>query len=186
MDTRWNLGVPPCLDVSQWQNRVMEGSFSTDEVVPEDSEQLDQLDQVDTLIDRGVNDPLDEGWIAPDHWSAAQGFGNTATEQREGETLEMRISQEEPEVVRRHEDWNPDHEKREVGRQRAGRLVDAKLGEDGVDTEKDEVGVDVGFAGGAASAEEAAMHIYDPDHDDPDEEWDGEEWDEPVASEVAR
>ncbi|MGJ6979576.1 DUF5709 domain-containing protein [Aestuariimicrobium soli] len=160
----------------------MEGSFETDELVPDDSEQLDQLDQADTLIDRGVNDPLDEGWIAPDHWSAGEGFGNTAAEQRQGESLEMRMTQEEPEVVRRHEDWNPDHEPREVGRRRAGRLVAASRGDNGDDVESEEVGEDVGFAGGAASAEEAAMHVFDPDHDSDDEEWDGEEWDEPAAA----
>lgn len=160
----------------------MEGTFETDEVVPDETEQLDQLDQADTLIDRGLKDPLDEGWIAPDHWSPAEGFGNTAAEQREGETLEMRIAQEEPEVVRRHEDWNPDHEPREVGRHRAGRLVNANHGEDGLDAEPEEVAEDVGFAGGAASAEEAAMHVFDPDHDEEEEEWDGEDWDEPVAA----
>ena len=46
----------------------------------------------------------------------------------------------------------------EVGDQRAGRLMDPNEGI-GPDVDKDLVGEDVGIDGGAASAEEAAMHI---------------------------
>ena len=67
------------------------------ETVPEESEQLDQLQQSDSLIDRGVDDVLDEGYIAPDNWSPAMGYGNTPAEMRQGETIEMRVQQEEPE-----------------------------------------------------------------------------------------
>jgi hypothetical protein len=48
----------------------------------------------------------------------------------------------------------------EVGEARAGRLVDPDEGL-GEDTEKDLVARDVGIDAGAASAEEAAMHIVD-------------------------
>ncbi|HNV11052.1 MAG TPA: DUF5709 domain-containing protein [Propionibacteriaceae bacterium] len=128
------------------------------ESIPDESEQLDQLQPGETLIDRGVDDVLDEGYIAPDHWSAAEGFGNTAAEMRQGETLEQRIAQEEPEVEVLDEDWNPTHESRQVGSVRAGRLVDPH-GYPGIDTESESVAVDAGLAGGAACAEEAAMHI---------------------------
>lgn len=67
--------------------------------MPDESEQLDQLQPGDSLIDRGVEDVLDEGYITPEHWSPAQGFGNTPAEMRQGETLEMRLKQEEPERV---------------------------------------------------------------------------------------
>jgi hypothetical protein len=46
----------------------------------------------------------------------------------------------------------------EVGDERAGRLVDPNEGI-GPDVESDLVGNDVGIDGGAASAEEAAVHI---------------------------
>ena len=57
----------------------------------EGEDNLEQLQASDTLLDRGVADVLDEGIIAPDQWSPAQGFGNTPAEMRQGETLEMRV-----------------------------------------------------------------------------------------------
>ncbi len=128
---------------------------------------VEQLQASDTLIDRGVDDVLDEGYIAPDHWSPAQGFGNTAAEMRQGETLEMRIAQEQPEASAPDDSpWNPDGESREVGSRRAGRLVDANRGEGGPDTTHESVAFSVGIDGGAASAEEAAMHIIELEDDD--------------------
>ena len=56
------------------------------------------------------------------------------------------------------EPWNPDKEPRQVGKERAGRLMSVQ----GAGKE-DTLGVDVGIAGGAASAEEAAMHIIGDD-----------------------
>lgn len=144
-------------------------SIEFDEVIPEESEQLDQLQPDETLIDRGVADVLDEGYVTPERWSPAQGFGNTPAEMQRGETLEQRITQEAPEVVPDDTPWNPDPtEPREVGRLRAGRLVDANDGYPGEDAEPESVGRDVGIDGGAASAEEAAMHIID-DYDDDDD-----------------
>lgn len=133
------------------------------EAVPEDSEQLDQLQPDDSLINRGVKDVLDEGYIAPDNWSPAQGFGNTPEEMRQGETLEQRIRQEIPEPVPDVENWNPNNEKREVGAERAGRLMHVQGS-----GREDTLGVDVGISGGAASAEEAAMHIISDDQSDDD------------------
>lgn len=140
--------------------------MDADVVVPDESEQLDQLQPDDSLIDRGVDDVLDEGYIAPDGWSPAQGFGNTAAEMARGETIEMRVKQEIPEREPSDEDWNPMHEPRQVGSIRAGRLVDARGGFPGADTDAEVFGFDVGRAGGAASAEEAAMHIIDEESDD--------------------
>lgn len=140
-----------------------------DVAVPEESEQLDQLQADETLLDRGVDDVLDEGYVTPENWSAAQGFGNTVAEMRQGETLEQRIAQELPEVVPDDTPWNPDPtEPREVGNHRAGRLVDARGGYQGEDAEAESIGHDVGIDGGAASAEEAAMHIIDDYDDDED------------------
>jgi len=140
-----------------------------DEPVPEESEQLDQLQPEETLLDRGVDDVLDEGYVTAERWSPAQGFGNTAGEMRRGETLEQRIAQENPDVIPDETPWNRDpSEPREVGNHRSGRLVDANGGYPGEDVEAESVGHDVGIDGAAASAEEAAMHIID-DFDDDDE-----------------
>jgi hypothetical protein len=136
--------------------------------IPDESEQLDQLQPDETLVDRGVDDVLDEGYTAPERWSAAEGYGNTAYEQSQGETLDQRLAQEEPDVT--DADWDDDSDSdsdEEVGDLRAGRLVDALGGyadEDGDDGDvgpSDVLGGDVGLSGGAASAEEAAMHIID-------------------------
>lgn len=135
------------------------------ENVPEESVQLDQLQPDDSLIYRGVDDVLDEGYIAPDNWSPAMGFGNTAEEMRQGETIAMRVKQEEPERRPTDDgDWNPRAEPREVGKERAGRLM-AVHGPGGGDHS---LGIDVGYSGGAASAEEAAMHVISDDEDEGD------------------
>lgn len=122
---------------------------------------VEQLQPADTLIDRGVDDVLDEGYIAPDNWSPAQGFGNTLAEMRQGENLDMRVKQEEPEAEAPDDSpWNPEGESREVGSVRAGRLVDTG------ERDHESVAFSVGIAGGAASAEEAAMHVITPEDDD--------------------
>ena len=122
---------------------------------------VEQLQPADTLIDRGVDDVLDEGYIAPDNWSPAQGFGNTPAEMRQRENLDMRVKQEEPEAEAPDDSpWNPEGESREVGSVRAGRLVDTG------ERDHESVAFSVGIDGGAASAEEAAMHIIEPDDDE--------------------
>lgn len=145
--------------------------MGTDVELPDESEQLDQLQPDDTLVDRGVDDVLDEGYTAPEKWSAAQGFGNTLQEMRQGETLEQRMAQEvpEPDPDRPLQRWNPDGDQREVGSRRAGRLVDVRSGavhaSEGHEVVADEVGID----GGAAPAEEAAVHVIDFAEDVDDE-----------------
>ena len=55
-------------------------------------------DTGDSLTDdRGLEEPLDEGYSPPEKPSAAQGWGNTPLEEELGETLDQRIEQEEPE-----------------------------------------------------------------------------------------
>ena len=101
----------------------MEDIVDLNTQVPEEAEQLDQLQEGDSLINRGVDDVLDEGYTAPERWSVGQGFGNTLAEMQRGETIEQRIRQEQPEVVRDDTPWNPGGEDRQVGRERAGRLM---------------------------------------------------------------
>ncbi len=115
-----------------------------------------------TTSDRGLEDPLDEGYSPPERWSAAEGYGNTPLEEELGETLDMRLASEEPEpdpYVEAQKDVD-DLDDGEVGNARSGRLVapDEGLGED-VDSEM--YGTDVGIDGAGASAEEAAMHEVD-------------------------
>ena len=116
----------------------------------------------DSLVDnRGLAEPLDEGYSPPEKWSAAQGYGNTPFEEEVGETLDQRLSQEIPEPdpyeLAANDDENVGGE---VGQARAGRLVaeDAGFGED---TEKDLVAGDVGIDGAGSSAEEAAVHVIE-------------------------
>lgn len=126
--------------------------------VPERSEQLDQLQPDDTLVYRGTDDVLDEGYSAPEKWSAAERYGNTAQEEHAGESLEQRLAQEEPEA---RDDYDTEFlDDGEVGRIRAGRLVDPNWGF-GEDDEAELIGDDVGIDGAGASAEEAAVHIVD-------------------------
>jgi Family of unknown function (DUF5709) len=113
----------------------------------------DQLTQEDTLIDRGVDDLLDEGYSPPDKWR----------EPRDNETLDELLAQEEPDPAMQLDDPDEPDEQAgddEVGGVRAGRLVALSAGF-GADEEPGLLGTDVGIDGGAASAEEAAVHIID-------------------------
>ncbi|WGL51763.1 DUF5709 domain-containing protein [Nocardioides sp. BP30] len=128
---------------------------------------------------REPDDELDPGYSPPEKWSAAEGYGNTPWEEAQGESLDQRIRQEEPEAdpyAETDDDLDEGDENREVGDRRAGRLVDPDQGY-GEDTEKDLVGWDAGIDGAGASAEEAAVHVVleedlddDLDEDDVEDE----------------
>ena len=130
----------------------------------EPSENLDQMQRDDTLLDRGVDDVLDEGYSPAENWGPGEGFGSTSDEAVRGESLEQRIAQEEPDADPYAYEEAQAPVDVEVGDTRSGRLVDPGAGS-GEDTEKDLVGDDVGIDGAAASAEEAAVHVV-PDVDD--------------------
>jgi hypothetical protein len=120
-----------------------------------------QLQPEDTLLDRGLEDALDEGYSPPEKWSAAQRYGNTPYEEEVGESLEQRIAQEVPEpdpyaLAELESDEPPG----EVGTMRAGRLVAHDEGAH-EDIESELVADDVGISGAGASAEEAAVHIIE-------------------------
>ena len=127
------------------------------------SENLDQMQSEDTLVDRGVGDVLDEGYSPPENWGPGEGFGSTADEAVLGENLDQRLAQEEPDADPYADEDAQAPVDDEVGDLRSGRLVDPGGGQ-GEDTEKDLVGDDVGIDGAAASAEEAAVHVV-PDDD---------------------
>lgn len=124
----------------------------------------------DSLVDdRGLANPLDEGFSPGEKWSAGQGFGNTPLEEAMGETLDQRLVQEVPEPDPYEEaeqmpleviEGGLTDEVDEVGDQRAGRLVQP---DEGVRTDHDGAAIayDIGIDGAAAGAEEAAVHIIE-------------------------
>ncbi|MEO6604510.1 MAG: hypothetical protein ABIN55_02730, partial [Aeromicrobium sp.] len=95
----------------------------TPDGLPDESDNLDQLQPEDTLVDRGVDDVLDEGYSPAEKWSAGEGFGTTADEALQGESLDQRSAQEEPDIDPYAEDDGEDLDDGEVGSERAGRLV---------------------------------------------------------------
>jgi hypothetical protein len=118
----------------------------------------DQVDPSESLTGDNTEDPLDAGYSPPERASHSW-RGDTAEESAEGESLDQHLAEEEPDVWESADDDDVEPE------QRAGRIVDTGYGAL-EDTEKDEVGIDVGRAGYAASAEEAAMYIQNDDEDE--------------------
>jgi hypothetical protein len=104
------------------------------------------------------DETLDSGYSPPESYRG-EGFGTTADEALQGESLDERLRQEEPEADP-YAEQDEVLDDGEVGTERAGRLVDPDEGL-GEDTEKDLVGDDVGIDGAASSAEEAAVHIVE-------------------------
>lgn len=126
-----------------------------------------QLQPEDTLIDRGLDDALDEGYSPPERPYGPGGSGQLG--------LERRLAEEEPDPAARiNVPFDEDEKRRsdaaergaefpersEAGQSRAGRLVAPDRGF-GEDTEAELVAEDVGISGGAASAEEAAVHLIE-------------------------
>ena len=103
-----------------------------------------QDDTAETLVGPPGADPLDAGYIPPDRPYGLDDPAVTAAGQRQGESLDDRLRREQPEQTF-------------VDTDRSGRIaiVDAGAGgqtPDGIE------GIDEGIDGGAASAEEAAVH----------------------------
>jgi Family of unknown function (DUF5709) len=142
-----------------------------------DLEDYEVQDASDTLDGNPGDDPLDRGVIPPERWSAAMRFGSTAADQQEGESLDQLLAEEEPDIVPEVDDERPediagdeDAADEDVDGlllddgpdPRAGRLVAEDEGAHAVD-EADLVAHDAGIDGGAATAEEAAVHVVDDD-----------------------
>lgn len=125
-----------------------------DDVYTSGDDDAEYLDQAETLTGDGVefDEPLDTSYSPPDFSPVATRFGNTAAEQAEGESLDQRLAQEVADV-------SPEDVTEEPA-PRAGRLVAPDEGAH-EDTEAEAVAFDVGKAGSAATAEEAAMHVVD-------------------------
>ena len=125
----------------------------------------DQLQPQDTLDDRGVEDVLDEGISPPERLRGSEDKATTARGELEGETIDERLRQEEPEV------WAEVDEEQdadildgpvggEVGEERTGRLVAPDEGTR-EDVDQAPYAVDEGIDGAGASAEEAAIHTIE-------------------------
>lgn len=124
------------------------------------------LDASDTLDGDPGDDLLDQGIVPPDRWSAGQGFGTTLAEERAGESLDQLLAEEEPDPdPYAGADLPPDGSLTEE-EPRSGRLVAEDEGSH-PDREPALVARDVGIDGGAATAEEAAVHITDETDDFP-------------------
>lgn len=145
------------------------GSYSLDDE--------DQLPSEDTLEDRGIDDLLDEGYSPPERPRGVDAFGTTAAEQRQGESIELRLAHEVPDPAAGWADSQADADRvggddpdaiageddffgsEEVGDRRSGRLIAHESGY--AEAESDMVADDVGIDGGGSSAEEAAVHIIE-------------------------
>lgn len=119
----------------------------------------DDGDDQDAIFD-DPDETLDSGYSPPESYRG-EGFGTTADEALQGESLDERLRQEEPDADP-YAEQGEDLDDGEVGTARAGRLVDPDEGF-GEDREKDLVGEDVGIDGAGASAEEAAVHVVEDD-----------------------
>lgn len=114
---------------------------------------VEDMDAVEMLTGNDQDEPYDTSYSPPDYEPSAARHGMTAREEREGETLDQRLAEEEPDI-------GPDDAIDEPSEPRAGRLVAPDEGEV-PDTDAQEIAYDAGKAGSAASAEEAAVHIIE-------------------------
>jgi hypothetical protein len=114
-------------------------------------EDAEDLDPAENLTGDDPDEIMQTGYNPPDREPYNLRHIPTPREEREGESLDQRLAEEEPDVTPADIDI-ADQEPR------AGRLVAPDRGL-GPDEEKDEIAEDVGPAGYASSAEEAAVHI---------------------------
>ncbi len=139
----------------------------------QDLEDYDVDSASDTLEGNPGDDPLDRGVAAPERWSAGTKYALRGEE--DSESLDELLSEEEPDAFGQADDdsWDENATGQDVRRlerdedaEPRGRLVAPAedtddLGDTLLDSEADEVARDAGIDGGAASAEEAAVHVED-------------------------
>jgi hypothetical protein len=127
----------------------------------------DLLDPVADLTGDDADEIQETGWDPPDRAPYELRHAHTPREEREGESLDERLGEEEPDV-------SADDPDLADAPPRAGRLVAPDEGAH-ADEEKDEIAADVGPAGYASSAEEAAVHVIDEDQVVAEEEDDAQD-----------
>lgn len=136
-------------------------------------------DAENRLDEPDYDEILDTGYSPPEKPRGVDETGTTAREQREGETLDERLAQEVPDVEPPPGNgigdqpgmWGEPMSLGQSGEKRAGRLA---APEDPTARRNDVSARDVGIDGGAASAEEAAMHEADLDREPEAEDTEGE------------
>lgn len=151
----------------------------------QDLEDYEVLDANDTLDGNPGDDPLDRGVAAPDRWSAGTRYALQGEE--DSESLDELLSEEEPdEAADDGEDsWDENETDGDVTRlerdddpdRRAGRLAATEADVYGEDDDVPGIqdgellASDIGIDGGAATAEEAAVHVIgDEDPADSEDE----------------
>jgi hypothetical protein len=144
--------------------------YGTDGTDPEeDSGVLEAQDTLDFLD--GGPDVLDTGWSPAERPWAVMDWGTTGTEELAGEGLTARLQRElsdarpiDGDGLGDASDSDGELIDEQVGQWRAGRLVEAADG--GLeDVEPELYALDLGVDSGAASAEEAAVHVIGEDDD---------------------
>jgi hypothetical protein len=147
-----------------------------------DLEDYEVKDAYDTLDGEPGDDPLDRGVAPPERWSAGIRYGTTAEEEQEGESLDQLLAEEEPDSYAGEDNDEDDEDDIAGDPDAADEDLDGLLLDDGpdprsgrlvaddegahADSEADLVAHDVGVDGGAASAEEAAVHVVEDDDTD--------------------
>ncbi|QNP61839.1 DUF5709 domain-containing protein [Streptomyces genisteinicus] len=123
-----------------------------------------ELDPENVIGERSLDDTMEEGYSPPERPLGVNRHGTTGSEAREGETLDDRLAQEAPDTAVPDGDGIGDlpggagEPAREItGDARAGRIAPAD--DPAPRRPAGTVARDVGIDGGAASAEEAAMHV---------------------------
>ena len=144
-----------------------------------DLEDYEVQDTTDTLSGAPGDDPLDRGVVPPERWSgdirrgdqggAGESLDELLAEEEPDDTQDLDEDDDEPEDI---EDFDEDYDAGDEDvdglllddgpNPRAGRLVAEDEGAH-PDEEEDLVARDVGIDGGAATAEEAAMHVVEED-----------------------
>lgn len=133
-----------------------------------DNRPTDELDPENVIDEPGLDDVLDTGYSPPEKPLGVSKYGTTGEEQREGESLDGRLAQEVPDEdplqASDRDDAPEDNgpEEDDAGDERAGRVATTDE-EPGAVRNNRVLGRDVGIDGGAASAEEAAVHIQEDD-----------------------
>lgn len=130
---------------SLYGDSVYEGGDAVDDA--------ENLDPAENLTGDDPDEIMQTGYNPPDREPYNLRHAPTPLEEQEGESLDQRLSEEEPDVTE-DDIFAGDTDAR------AGRLVQPDEGAH-PDTESDAVATDVGPAGYASSAEEAAMHVVE-------------------------
>lgn len=144
----------------------------------QDLRDYETQDASDTLDGNPGDDPLDRGVAPPERWSAGMKYGSTAQDQEDGESLDQHLAEEVPDPSLGLDETDDPAGEPSGDEDAAGEYVDGLLlDDDGPDPragrlvaedegshparEPDLVAGDAGIDGGAASAEEAAVHVVE-------------------------